>query len=81
MLAVSADHRGKGIASTLVRKSIEVMIERDAEEVFSPSLLTELPHAAADPYPPPPQNCSLMLNVIIDSARNRSHQHSRHEAV
>jgi len=34
MLAVREEHRGKGIATKLVRMAIDVMIEREADEVF-----------------------------------------------
>lgn len=34
MLAVKEEHRGKGIATKLVRMAIDVMIERDADEVY-----------------------------------------------
>ena len=33
MLAVKEEHRGKGIATKLVRMAIDVMIDRDADEV------------------------------------------------
>ena len=33
MLAVREEHRGKGVATKLVRMAIEAMIEKDAEEV------------------------------------------------
>lgn len=33
MLAVKKEHRGKGIATKLVRMAINMMIERDADEV------------------------------------------------
>ena len=33
MLAVKGEYRGKGIATRLVRMAIDVMIERDADEV------------------------------------------------
>ena len=33
MLAVREEHRGKGIATNLVRMAIDVMIEREADEV------------------------------------------------
>lgn len=33
MLAVRKEHRGKGIATKLVRMAIDNMIERDADEV------------------------------------------------
>lgn len=37
MLAVREEHRGKGIATKLVRMAIDVMIEREADEVcFNP---------------------------------------------
>lgn len=35
MLAVREEYRGKGIATRLVRMSIDAMIEREADEVFS----------------------------------------------
>lgn len=35
MLAVREEHRGKGIATKLVRMAIDAMIERDADEVAS----------------------------------------------
>ena len=34
MLAVREGYRGKGIATELVRKTLDVMIERDADEVL-----------------------------------------------
>lgn len=34
MLAVKGEHRGKGIATKLVRMAIDAMIERDADEVY-----------------------------------------------
>ena len=37
MLAVKEEHREKGIATKLVRMAIDAMIERDADEVFSPN--------------------------------------------
>ena len=33
MLAVREEHRGKGIATKLVRMAIDAMIEKDADEV------------------------------------------------
>lgn len=33
MLAVSSSYRNHGIATTLVRKAIDAMVERDADEV------------------------------------------------
>ena len=33
MLAVKKEYRGKGIATKLVKKAIDIMIERDADEV------------------------------------------------
>lgn len=44
MLAVSSAYRGHGIATTLVRRAIDVMIERDADEVV---LETEVTNTAA----------------------------------
>ncbi|KAI9783645.1 MAG: N-alpha-acetyltransferase mak3 [Candelina submexicana] len=44
MLAVKEEHRGKGIATKLVRMAIDAMIERDAEEVV---LETEVTNTAA----------------------------------
>lgn len=35
MLAVKEEHRGKGIATKLVRMAIDAMIDRDADEVSS----------------------------------------------
>ena len=35
MLAVREEHRGKGIATNLVRMAIDTMIEREADEVSS----------------------------------------------
>lgn len=35
MLAVREEYRGKGVATKLVRMAVDVMIERDADEVFS----------------------------------------------
>ena len=34
MLAVREEYRGKGIATKLVRMAIDIMIEREADEVF-----------------------------------------------
>ena len=34
MLAVREEHRGKGMATKLVRMAIDAMIKKDAEEVF-----------------------------------------------
>ena len=42
MLAVEKKHRGKGIATKLVRMAIDAMIERGADEVFVTSLLFPL---------------------------------------
>jgi peptide alpha-N-acetyltransferase len=44
MLAVSSAYRNHGIATTLVRKAIDVMIERNADEVV---LETEVTNTAA----------------------------------
>ncbi|KAL8951119.1 MAG: hypothetical protein Q9222_002891 [Ikaeria aurantiellina] len=44
MLAVKKEHRGKGIATNLVRMAIDIMIERDADEI---ALETEVTNTAA----------------------------------
>ena len=44
MLATKSEHRGKGIATTLVSKAIDAMIERDADEI---ALETEETNTAA----------------------------------
>ncbi|KAI4281229.1 MAG: hypothetical protein L6R38_003858 [Xanthoria sp. 2 TBL-2021] len=44
MLAVKKEHRGRGIATKLVRMAIDVMIERDADEI---ALETEVTNTAA----------------------------------
>ncbi|KAL8779899.1 MAG: hypothetical protein Q9213_006721 [Squamulea squamosa] len=44
MLAVQKEHRGKGIATKLVRMAIDIMIERDADEI---ALETEVTNTAA----------------------------------
>ncbi|MCJ1240482.1 N-alpha-acetyltransferase mak3 [Varicellaria rhodocarpa] len=44
MLAVREEHRGKGIATKLVRMAIDAMIERDADEI---ALETEVTNAPA----------------------------------
>lgn len=44
MLAVKEEHRGKGIATKLVRMAIDVMIERDADEI---ALETEVTNTGA----------------------------------
>ncbi|KAL8758883.1 MAG: hypothetical protein Q9199_001172 [Rusavskia elegans] len=44
MLAVRKEHRGRGIATKLVRMAIDVMIERDADEI---ALETEVTNTAA----------------------------------
>ena len=33
MLAVREEYRGKGVATKLVRMAVDVMVERDADEV------------------------------------------------
>ena len=40
MLAVKQEHRGRGIATKLVRLAIDIMIEREADEVRSLILVT-----------------------------------------
>lgn len=46
MLAVREEYRGKGVATKLVRMAVDVMIERDADEVLAspefPCWLVEL---------------------------------------
>ena len=43
MLAVKEGYRGKGIATELVRRTLDVMIERDADEVLqSPTFCESL---------------------------------------
>lgn len=37
MLAVREEHRGKGIATNLVKMAIDAMIQRDADEVRRPT--------------------------------------------
>lgn len=44
MLATEEEHRGKGIATTLVSKAIDTMIEQDADEI---ALETEVTNTAA----------------------------------
>ncbi|KAL8695368.1 MAG: hypothetical protein Q9218_000127 [Villophora microphyllina] len=44
MLAVKKEYRGKGIATRLVRMAIDIMIERDADEI---ALETEVTNTAA----------------------------------
>lgn len=44
MLAVASHHRGKGIATTLVKRAIDTMIDRQADEVV---LETEESNASA----------------------------------
>ena len=41
MLAVKEGYRGKGIATELVQKTLDVMIERDADEVSRTQTLCE----------------------------------------
>lgn len=36
MLVVKQEHRGRGIATNLVRMALDIMIDRDAEEVTIP---------------------------------------------
>lgn len=43
MLAVSSTYRNNGIATTLVRKAIDAMIERDADEVVLETEATNTP--------------------------------------
>jgi len=43
MLAVSAPYRGHGIATALVKKAIDTMIDRDADEVVLETEETNIP--------------------------------------
>lgn len=43
MLAVREEHRGKGVATKLVRMAIDIMIEREADEVYIRTTTTLLP--------------------------------------
>lgn len=43
MLAVSSSYRNHGIATTLVRKAIDAMVERDADEVVLETEETNIP--------------------------------------
>ena len=43
MLAVSSSYRNHGIATTLVRKAIDAMVERDADEVVLETEETNVP--------------------------------------
>jgi peptide alpha-N-acetyltransferase len=43
MLAVSSNYRNHGIATTLVRKAIDAMIERNADEVVLETEETNIP--------------------------------------
>jgi peptide alpha-N-acetyltransferase len=43
MLAVSSAYRGHGIATTLVRKALDVMIQRGADEVVLETEETNVP--------------------------------------
>lgn len=43
MLAVDSKHRGHGIASALVRKAIEAMADRNADEIVLETEETNLP--------------------------------------
>lgn len=77
MLAVREEHRGKGIATKLVRMAIDAMIERDAEEVRSTSSTLALSpisfHTQPAPPPPllpptptnPPSNPYLTQNILL----------------
>ena len=78
MLAVREEYRGKGIATKLVRKAIDAMIERDADEVRSrpprwssaTGLFKRHIHILTTP--------SLRFK---DRLRNRNHQHSSHQTL
>lgn len=43
MLVVSSDYRGKGIATALVRKAIDAMARRDADEIVLETEETNIP--------------------------------------
>jgi ribosomal protein S18 acetylase RimI-like enzyme len=42
MLAVREEYRGRGVATKLVRMAVDVMVERDADEVCSYATLSLL---------------------------------------
>ena len=65
MLAVREEHRGKGIATKLVRMAIDAMIERDADEVSSHLLCR-----ACSVIPQPFHNTSRERQLIV---RKRLH--------
>ena len=65
MLAVREEYRGKGIATRLVRMAIDIMIERDADEV------EDIVHSQVDSF------CSNNA----DRSGNRSHEHGSDEAL
>ena len=68
MLAVKQEHRGKGIATKLVRMAIDVMIERDADEVCR-SLIENAAWGESH------------LERLPDCTRDRGHQYRSHETV
>jgi GNAT superfamily N-acetyltransferase len=81
MLAVKEEYRGKGIATNLVRKAIDAMIERDADEVNPPRLSPPplfLPSKNSQ-QAPHPLNSSYI--DYLDCPRNRNHKHSRHKTL
>ena len=59
MLAVREEYRGKGIATRLVRMSIDAMIERDADEVCAPVALL----------------IGGWVLMMVDCARDGNHKH------
>lgn len=65
MLAVKKQYRGKGIATKLVRLALDIMIERDAEEVSSSHRLPVESMHLANP----------------DRFGNRSYQYCSNEVV
>ena len=65
MLAVKEEHRGKGIATNLVRMAIDIMIERDADEVYIMLDFSGI----------------IKAEIFLDSSRNRSHQYGSYEAL
>lgn len=66
MLAVKEEYRGKGIASKLVRKAIDAMIDQDADEVSTP---------------PSSYAVHRMLIAGIDRPRDGNHKHGRYKTL
>ena len=75
MLAVREEHRGRGIATKLVRMAIDAMIERDADEVcipFQDSLPSKTPLKSF---------FDTQFFTSTDSTRDRSHQYGSYETL